>query len=474
LIRKPWWVFITFLISCSHITNNKELVSVDSYPRGAKVYKLKNEDGESNLLGYTPFFLKEKKDDTKPFVFEFYEGQSLIKTQEVKKQNKCSMVWTDSLLDRIPVIKSLIPDFIKDFGESLNPIGSIRGGYLECFSFARSVAVNLDIKSLDCKKIVAIPPAHNSNYVSKKIIDHWEKDVFNKRKNKCDEFISPEITDVYMDFLGMDHLNRRYGKKYFQKGIGAKIGKRFKATHIVFLPFKQFGDTYDIAPEVYDLHLDLRNADYLEEQYTSEIKSKKRNVILEKIGQAFQLIPNTISLKTKIRQEIGLKDKAQEEDYNTRITTASFPPSIRLSYVEYPHQDWTLNFRFGPSFGYRRFKTDFNLKFLDTVMAMKLFFNTPLGTLLGRVGYGGSFINANNINMVHSEEKYVSLFQYGFEFYRFVTERIFINLGFRKNIFNEDKVVNGNFNLRSYSQLFINVGYYTPEFKIKFRQLFYQ
>ncbi len=474
MFRKPWWVFITFLFSCSHFTSNRELVSLDSHPRGAKVYKEQGNQNRPKLLGLTPLFYKENKDDVRPFLFEFYENNSLIRSLQAKKQNKCKMVWTDSLIDRIPIIKSLIPEFIKNFGDTLNPIGKIRGGSLECYSFARSMAVNLDVKPLDCKKIVAISPYHSSSFVSKRIIADWVKNTFEKRKNKCDQFISPKVTEVFMDFLGMDHLNRRYGKKYFPQAIGAKIGKRFNATHVVFLPYTQVADTFEISPEVYDLHLNFRNAEYLEGKFSSKIKVKKRNAILEKIGEAFQLIPNTISLKTKLRQEVGLKDKAQEENYKTNITTATFPPSIRLSFIEYPHQDWTLNFRFGPSFGYRRFKTDYSLKFLDTVMAMKLFFNTPVGTLLGRVGYGGSFINANNINMTYSNDKYVSLFQYGAEFYRFVTERIFINVGFRKNVFNEDKITNGSFNLKSYSQLFFNIGYYTPEFKLKFRQLFYK
>ncbi len=475
MLRKPWWVFAIFLLSCSQIQFKRELVSLDSYPRGAKVFK-KKEEGKLKPLGTSPLFIKEPKNDFNPFVFQFFDGDQLVKSQEVIKENKCSMVWTEPLIDKIPILKKLIPDFVKNFGEEYNPInqlGKVRGGTLECFSYARSIAVNLDVESNDCKKLVVIPPPHSSKKVTEHIQDQWKEKVFNKNKNSCDELLSSEVAAAYLDFLGLDHMNRRYGKKYLGQAMGAKIGKRFGVTHVVFLAFQQSDFSFEVRPEVYDLHLNLKNAKNFEESFTTTYNYKKRNLFVDKIGEAFQLIPNTISLKTKIQQNIGLKNKSAEANYGNEISTLSFPPSIRLSYIEYPHQDWVVNFRFGPSFGYRRFKTDFNIKFIDTVMAMKLFFTTPIATLLARVGYGGSYINVNGVQNEFSTDRYVSMGQYGFEAYHFVTERIFFNLGFRKNVFNEDKIVFGDFNLKSYSQFFFNIGYYTPEFKINFRKLFY-
>lgn len=471
--RRPWLVFLFLLLSsCSSLISKKEIVSIDSYPRGAKVYDLDNQ-----LLGVTPFFRKIPKDKERKFIFVYEENNQILRKSSVPKNNKCGMVWTDPLIEKIPLLKTLIPDFVKNFESELNPfhqIDRIRGGRLECSTYARDVALNLELEEDKCRTYIVMPPRHPIDKVSEEIVNQWHEKVFKNNAKSCDKHIDPRVAKVYLDFLGLDHMNRYYGKRYLPIAVGSKIGYKFGATHIVYLNYKENEHSFDVIPEVYDLHLNLRNAKKMEQSFHSEIHFKRKNIILDRLYSAFQLIPNTVSLKTKIRQNIYLEPEANEGMYSTRIHNLSFPPSIRLSYIEYPHQDWLLNFRFGPSFGYRKFETDYNLKFLDMVMAMKLFFSTPIGTIMGRVGYGGSYINASSNSSGYTQEKMVSMFQYGVEFYKFISERFFLNLGYRRNNFRENQIKDSNFNLDGYSQFFFNIGYYTPEFKLKIRELLFK
>lgn len=468
------FVLVVLLSSCGSLIKKKEIVSIDSYPRGAEVTQQKK--GKSVKIGDTPFFFKTYEETDENFTFKWrdslYGGE---KVGPFLKTRSCGVEWTDPLVDKIPFLKKLIPDFVREILPEYNPINLIKGGRYECISFvrAKSEKVKKIAKDETCNTYLVLPPPHRYRKVSKSLIDSWEKKNFLKEKKSCDKIISRKISEVYFNFLGIDHLSRKYGNKYLGYSKISKLGARFKATHLVFLPYQTFGDTYTVHPEIYDIHLRVKNKKAFEKVYSIPVSTEKRIIFFDKLGDAFQFIPNSISLKFPFKRNLLLEPESEESNHSTYNTTLKIPPSIRLSNISFPHQNWGVNFRFSPSFSFNRWNREYNIKVLSGVMALKLVGHTPLGAIRGRFGFGGGHVWAAHNSNPYKDKAFTTITQWGLEYYTFLNQRFFLTLGFRRNNLLGQHIKDGSFKLRGYSSLFFNIGFYSPEMKMKIQSLFF-
>ena len=63
----------------------------------------------------TPFFLKVPKNSTEPFSFRYYGLNNEVIAENFQyKDEKCDVVWTDPLIEKIPLFKALFPEFLKE------------------------------------------------------------------------------------------------------------------------------------------------------------------------------------------------------------------------------------------------------------------------------------------------------------------------------------------------------------------------
>lgn len=469
------FLILSVLSSCGSLFKKKEILSIDSFPRGAEVLRLKK--GKTKLIGKTPLFFKTYEEAKENFILSWRDSSGEVeKTRPHEKKSSCGMEWTDPLVDKIPLLKNFIPNFVREILPEYNPLNIIKGGRFECISYVRVEAQKKSLKEAfkeNCNTYLVLPPPHKFGKVSKSLIDGWEKKVFLKGKKQCDKIISRKISQTYFNFLGIDHLNRKYGKKYLGYSRISKLGARFKATHLVFLPYEDTGETFAVYPEIYDAHLRLRNEKKLETVFEIKKSFKNQILIFDKLAEAFQLIPNSFSIKFKMKRNLHLDPESEELNHSTYNSTIKLPPSLRLGNISYPHHYWGVDFRFSPSLSYNRWDREYNLKVFSAVMALKLSGHTPLGAIQGRLGIGPGRIWAKNNFTPYQEKAFTTILQWGLEYYAFVSERYFLTLGYRRNNFLTHEITDGDFKLKGYSSLFFNIGFYSPEMKMKIQSFFF-
>ena len=462
-----------FLCSCSQLARD-EYISIDSYPRGVKVTKHRKD--KEVPLGETPVFDQEKKSADTYYSFEYQNEAGKTKTiSDLRGKQVCGLEWTDPLVKKIPILGKLLPDFVTELAPKYNPLNLIKGAHLECASLIRKELKDLELPPANnsCRRLIVIPPPHQHQKVSSEITAVWKEQVFKKNKDDCDKVISEEVSGDLLTFMGFHHLSRYYGMKYMLFDSLAKMSMRLKGTEVVFLNVREKNGKYEISPEVYDVHSKLRTVKKLEAKVFMAVEEKKNSYLFNRFGRVFQFIPNSFSLKFRMKQNVHLESSAAEERHSTKMTHLSLPPSFRMSTIQQPIGSWGTNFRFSPSLSYRHWEREYDIRFLSAVMAIKLFAHAPFGSFIGRIGLGGAQVHVRNNDRGFNKNKFVNVTQWGAEYYRFITDRFFFTFGYRKNKFKKDVFVDGDYHFRSYSSLFINLGWYTPELNLKVKEMLY-
>ncbi len=446
-------ILSTLLFSGCSIFRHKDFVSIDSYPRGLEVKK----DGKP--IGKTPLFHRARLSSSPTFIIN---GESLSPVE------KCGMQWTDPLIDKIPLFKTLVPDVLTNMMTNFTPLSLVKGGKYECTALVRKKFEDLKEKS-QCRKFIIVPPPTDRAATSYSISNDWIKENFKGSKRNCDEVIHPKVAKEHLEFFGLNHTNRYYGIKYMMYGLMARIGYKFKATHLVYL----YNDNQTVTPRIYDIHTRLQNAKNLETPYLTEAEDSKTNIVWDKLRQAFRLVPNSISLRFKLRRWLHLQPEESEKLFSRRISKVKLPPTIVMSNIEYPLESWGTNFRFSPSLSYKTWDQDYEIKYASAMMVMKLFGHTPIGTFIGRIGAGVAYLDTSKIGGGYESKQGLAVAQWGGEYYKLIGERAFLKFGFRRNDLRENKVKDGAFHLKGISEIYVGLGFYFPEMNTKIRSFFY-
>lgn len=450
---------ILVLSGCS-VFKHKDYISVDSYPRGKIVKRII--DDEVKEIGTTPLFDRVRLSDEPKYSFD---GGVPISPEE-----KCGMQWTDPIVDRIPLFKKLVPDFLTNMMGTFTPINLVKGGKYECTSLVRKYEKGRKEEAPQCRKFLVVPPPTNHSKTSKQMTEDWINQNFEANKGNCDEVIKPRVVKENLEFYGLDHLNRSYGMKYMMYGLMARLGDKLGATHLVFL----HNNESQVQPAIYDIHSRLQNAKEMEESFQRDEAFESKSAFLDQVNDAFRLIPNNFSLRFKLRRWLHLQPEESEKFYSRRNSQVKLPPSIVLSNIEYPLESWGTNFRFSPSVSYKTWDRDYDIKFASLMMVLKLFGHTPIGTFIGRIGGGVAYTDVARIGGGYEQKQGLAVAQWGGEYYKFIGERVFLKLGFRRNELRKNKVVDGNFHLKGLSEIFVGLGFYFPEMNTKIRSFFYE
>lgn len=447
-----------FTFSSCSIFGHRQLISIDSFPRGLEVKK------NNKRIGTTPLFDRDRISNKLAYQIGDDELNYPIE--------KCGMRWNDPLVDKIPFFKTLLPEGLSNIVTDYTPLALVKGGKYECAALVRKM---MKIPSIDepgpktCRRFLIITPPSKDKISSEKISQKWIDQNFQSHKRSCDKVISPKAASSLLEFHGLHHLNKSYGIKHLMYGLIARMGYKLKATHLVFLP----QTTTSIIPEIYDTHTRLKNALELEKPILFEQKFLQKESLLEKLADAFKLIPNSISLRYKFKRYIHLEPKENERVYSTRVSKLKLPPSLILSNIEYPLKNWGTNFRFSPSLSYKHWDQQYDIKYTHAIMALKLFGHTPIGTFIGRLGGGYGYVDASRIGGGYRQKEGLWVAQWGGSYYKFIGERYFLKLGYRRIQIRTNKIVDGSYNLKGISELFFSLGSYLPELNTKVKSIFY-
>lgn len=460
--------------SCSLIKKKVEYVSLDSHPRGLKVYKTDGKSKKTKLIGTTPMFDEDFKEDKSTYKIEYNQQGSSKISPPMRKLENCGVVWNDPILKNIPLLKDAMPDD-DTLLSKINPLKLIKGGKLDC-------SIKIDFKPKgkvkpgnydDCGTYLIIPPQHKFKKVSDTLINEWINKDFKPNKKSCDKLLSPKKSEELLTFLGFHHLNNSdYGIQYLMYGKLAQLGYKLDATHLVFLHHEKKGDVFHVSPEIYDIYSLRRTKKKLERIVKKEIKVEDEKTFFDHLENAVQLFPNSVALKFTFLERLHLDPASEEKNYPTIKKRINFPPSIRLTNVYYPLQKIGINYRFTPSITITDWDDVYDVNFYIVAMAFKLYAHTPIGTFTGRLGAGYSYVVAENITTGFNKKEFTPITQWGVEYYYFLNERYYVNLGYRRNQIGSEVINDGNFNLREFSSYFFSVGYYTPELQLKIKNWF--
>ncbi len=474
---------LLFFNSCALISENSP-ISIDSKPRGLEIYKTPvypavpvegaQVDQEKIILGRTPFFMKLLPKRNELFSIDYVESDGTQKTRDiiVKQKEDCSVEWTDPLISKIPIVSEVVPYLLEEpsrYIPIMPSLNLISGGRFDCqksifFTLPENVVKNPEPL---CHRYLLIPPAHLLKNVSDRIMNEWVERIFNKLHQQCDEIIMPNVSDEFLGFYGLDHMNRYSGIKHMPYDVINQLGFRFKATHIVILSYLRKGEEYSVTPEIYDIHSKERINNALESFYSFTYLKSGFFGFQEGLSRTIQLIPNSFTLKINIKKNIKLRSttSGSNKDYITENSHIDAFPEPHIGSIDYPFRPWTFSLRYSPTLTFNTWHDNFDITVVPLVMAAKSAFHTPFSTLFFRIGWGPAYVNAKSSEGGYNHSVLTSALQVRYGIYYFLTKRIFLMLD--KNDFRLPRgtIEHNGFHLKNLSSTRIQLGLYVPEIR---------
>lgn len=226
------------LPGCATVGGNKQIVSIDSEPRGATMTL----DGEKGPSGTSPFYLKMQRVPSERLHFRLGAEEKVVEID-------CSFRW------RLELIGNGI------FG-LLAPEAAIVGILVDLATGAAFECPNTVLATFDgggprrdaryCRRYVLAPPAHLDSSRAERLATMWQREA-RRALTGCDDFVGEAAAQDVFDVLGISHrepvsLARLDAEKLHFLGNDAG------ATHLVVPSYTISGDLIRFNPEVYDLH----------------------------------------------------------------------------------------------------------------------------------------------------------------------------------------------------------------------------
>lgn len=451
-----FWILI-FLISCA-----TEYVTIDTRPRGAQV--LKKENGDLITMGNTPVFVKEEENQLEKYRFSYEDtkGDYIVTGKTFEKSKKCLNKWKDPFYH---------PDIKKE--ESDNPFEEAIDTFQEeCVPFIRAHLKKMkkrkEIKQ--CRKLLIVLPRSWYRLVSHTLVDHWKKKLFPKEMNFCDSLVDTRKSNVELMFDRKDNINSPEKLEDMSFKNWARLGQKFKASHIVFFPYKEKEDLYTVTPTVFDLHSWEKEKKPSFSPYKKEIKMSAGFKVGNFITTAFRLIPNVFSLKLKMDSAFHLEDGGDTERYSYRDLRVG----ISFSSFRYPKKRWFGEFELGPRASFTTWGNYNRFYVTEVSLALRFFLHLPVGGVLNLKAYGGG-ANIQAKNKTYGVKKSIwtgdgglTLELYGIAARRWVYSVGATRVWIPKNVISTDK-----YSLKGESHIFLRFGYFFPELRALAGEFFY-
>jgi hypothetical protein len=335
LLQSLW-----LLTGCATVTGRKQILSVDSEPRGAKVY-LK---GEQTAIGTTPFFYKTDRVPSDTLIFQPEVGAP--HSVEFRCQYR---FWLETLGNGSLALLSpeaAILAFSLDY---------VTGAAFDCPAIKTKIpnAGVTPYRATYCRKYLIVPPFHFDEKISDEIAILWMNEAQRGLKG-CDDFI--EFDEGKSLFQRMNITNRRkITPEDFRRTQMNYIGLMTGMTDVVVLDYEQKGTILTISPRVLDAHnwQQREVGDFkvvVKDAERFEIKGNDRYFLY-----TFRFIPNSATYGfSKTSQLILPAEKREVKSIVNEKNLPSYLSNWNMVSVEHPDgfEVWDVGFDFYPSFSY--------------------------------------------------------------------------------------------------------------------------
>lgn len=448
-------------VSCGTLKQRDNIVYADSSPRGLKV-----KDEQGKVIGTTPFFLEV--DTFKSRIYSFQADDKI----KLDVRYGCPFDWGGS------VVPNMIFVFQPVISATFMLTDLLTGGAYVCKKPILADFQNKELKLKQRKKrIVVLPIATRDKALSDRIIKLWKKKIFEKYKSD-EVIIWNEKTESAFFVRGLDHYADTLPEKMRRRFLN-EIGKEFDATH--FLHFTLTKDKKNklikIDQELYDAFtLKQERAEFIKK---FEIKDTEYDNygLINKIVHALYVLPNSVRGGfSKVDFEMRFPDKVTEypverhpDQLNQLLTF------IGLDSVHHPRffDNWDLGGFLSPNIGSSSFKSTqqlsdgtyealFESYYIDYNASLRVF--TPFGQIGGAIGVGFmGFFFSDNRNLEYSSTGTYMHITYDYTY--FFGDRWYFKLAGDSYAPKKGKVHSDFYDLHSWSEFSVRVGYYFPEIK---------
>jgi hypothetical protein len=453
-------ILLLFLLaSCGMFQSRKEIISVDSIPSGVEVYKRK----DKSYVGKTPIFLEVEKNSTDSYLFK---NNGVFYSKSETPREYCNYKRSD----HDPHLNDKGHRDVEDVIKVINPVTLVNGAKYECINGIRA---KLDFKKPPeepCKILVAIPPRSNFFETSLEIYQEYKKQIFDPNKSACDKIISPFQAEEYFSFLGIDHMFPPEDLSEMDVQKIFKIGYKFKATHIVFLPHEEKDNLLRINPRVYNIHEGLPVHGPLGKSFSTGLKDGETNWLLNFFLSSFRIIPNGVAIQANTNNQLKLIDS---NNNNVNYDYSDLEMGITLDDIQFPAEKWAFNFRTVPVLVFAGWANDKNMKISGLTLDFKLYVHAPFGgVFVARAGLGGAYVDVDYPPAGYNSGDFSFLTDVGVQFYFFATDRIYGGLGYKRYFLPNNSITLNGYSISGESHIFFEIGYFWPELRMGARSLF--
>ncbi|WP_127718433.1 hypothetical protein [Halobacteriovorax sp. HLS] len=465
--KLSFYLVLFFLVSCGTLRSPKNVIPIDSSPRGVQVYN------DEKLIGVTPFFYEAKR--AKTHKIEFRYNKKII-----SKEYKCSLNWDQSILPT-SLIMLLYPAGTIFGGVGLS-LDGISGGLYKChsplFAYTSFKFENTEKK----KKVIMLPIENEFQVFSKEMLERY------KRENLEIEFLDDELIWTDLFEYGINHFKDNHPSKiqrYFLNQIASKHG----ATHFYYTSIQKNKQKYIINTQLYDAYTLKIVEGSFNRKYEIEVPENHDNNWLKSFGVFFNIIPNGFrlsqSIDPKVTYSYNLNGQVVEKEAMiTKRHPKAFPKfisSINLESILHPqdYKMWDITGSIFPTVSASSWMSE-GLGDGGTYSAWiasyyflfngELTVHTPIGALSAGAGYGYS-LNYMNDSLGSSEDKVLTLFNINLNYVAFLTRSIYLKLAIDAFEPKQEGFGIGNYKVRNWSQGSIGLGYYFPSLRHLARDL---
>jgi hypothetical protein len=444
---------LLLLSACGTIGARKNIIPVDSTPRGALVY-----DHNDEKIGTSPFLHVVDKSFVQTFTFKSEDDTDT-------EYYFCGLNWGESVVPNI----LLAPFF---------PIGTaISGIFLgvdlatgSLFRCESPVIGNLESNSPknQARKILALPINTFDSKESDSIINRFSADSGIKS-----DFISNKDANYRLAYYGISNEHPA-NLKTISKDHLYSIAKDLNATHVAVFD----KDKNRVSPKLVDIFTMKPVDDDNFKPYEVPDEIKQTPSLLRRFGQAFNFLPNSMTLSYQITDQLAAEKSGYDDDIvNDELDKhPNAAPAVFSMWgfenISNPmhFSPWDFEFKFSPAFGNKAFQYNSGNYSLTAQRATLTFdssvtLHTPLGAFMLLAGFGPSYSygddnegnNHNDFNLIVPK---VSV-----EYYAFFKERFFMKLKVETFSIKDNEFENSKVKFNSLSGGSISLGYYIPHMK---------
>ena len=325
---------------CATVTGRKQVLSVDSEPRGAKVY-LK---GEPEPIGTTPFFYRMDRVPNDTLIYQPEVGAP--HAQEFHCEYR---LWLETLGNGS--LAMLSPEAaLLAFG-----IDYVTGAAYDCPSIKAKIpdAGVTPHRATYCRKYLIIPPFHFDEKISDEIATLWMTQALRGLRG-CDDFIEFENGKAFLQRMNITN-RRKITAEDFRRTQMNYIGLMTGMTDLVILDYEQEGAILTILPKVLDAHTWMQRdvGDFkvvVNDAQRFEISENDRYFLY-----TFRFIPNSATYGYFQTSQLILPAAGREvQSIIDEKNLPSYISNWNMVSVEHPDgfEAWDVGFDFYPSFSY--------------------------------------------------------------------------------------------------------------------------